>query len=141
MIVGSKEYMIEKYGQETVESWLENVEMENLWGCRYAFSNNSFVGYELHHREKDLNILEMILQETPNALYKDVTYGVSPNTICTEEIGYLTGRTYGNLDIAIFLIQEKIKELKAWVLENHNFTEREIRLLHYDVKGDLDAKD
>lgn len=139
MIVGSKEYMYKKYGQENVESWLENVEMKDLWNCRYAFSNNSFVGYEFHHREKDLNILEMILQETPNALYKDVTYGVRPNSICTGEIGYLTGRTYGNLEIATFLIQEKIKELKQWLLENYKFTEREIRLLHYDVKGDIDA--
>lgn len=139
MIVGSREYMYEKYSKENVEKWLEDVEMKELWNCTYAFSNNSFVSYEHHHREKDLNILEMILQETPDSLYKDVTYGVRPNDLCTDEIGHLTNRKYCNLEIATFLIQEKIKELKAWLIKNHNFTEREIRLLHYDVKSDIDA--
>lgn len=140
MIVGSKEYMVAKYGEEQVNYWLENVEMEQLWNCLDAFSNNSFVDYKLHHREQYLNCLEMILQETPQGLYKSVTYGNCPSTICRDEIGKMTERWYGNLEIAEFLIVEKISELKKWLLENHTFTEREIRLLHYDVRSDLDGE-
>ena len=134
MEVGDKKYMYSHYGIETVDNWINNVSMKQLMKCMEAFSNNSFVSYELQHRDKDLNILEMILQETPQYLYPSVTYGVAPNSICTYAIGELTGRKYKNVEIAIFLIQQKIKDLKEWLLENHNFTEREIRLLHYDFQ-------
>lgn len=133
MIIGSEEYMYARYGKEAVENWLENIEVKNLMDCMEAFSNASFVSYEFQHRDKDLNILEMILQETPQYLYASVTYGVAPNSVCTYAIGELTGRKYGNVEIAIFLIQQKIKELKEWLIKNHKFTEREKRLLHYNL--------
>ena len=136
MIVGSKEYMVAKYGEEQIQEWIEEVEMKDLWGCMSAFSNNSFVNYNIQHRDKHLNALEMVLQETPNGLYGSVTYGVAPNSICTSMIGHMTGRTYGNLDIATFLIEQKISELKKWLLENYNFSDDEKRLLHYDFRSD-----
>ena len=140
MIVGEKEYMIDKYGKERVQQWIENVDMKSLWKCMEAFSNNSFVDYNIQHRDKHLNALEMVLQETPNGLYPTVTYGVQPSYICTCMIGQLTGRTYGNIEIASFLIAERISDLKKWLLENYDFSEDEKRLLHYDVKNDLDKK-
>ena len=113
--------------------------MKELWYCLEAVSNNGLVhDYKLQHREHHLNCLEMVLQGKTGGLYRTVTYGVCPNEICTSRIGHLTGRTYGNYDIAMFLIEEKIGELKEWLLANHKFTEREIRLLHYNVKGDLE---
>lgn len=133
------EYYCYKYGKETVDKWLKEVTMKDLMECMYAFSNDTFVKFvkdhgHLHHRDKDLNILEMILQETPEGLYRTVTYGVCPGAICTDAIGYLTGRKNGNVDIAIFLIEEKISVLKAWLLANHKFTKREKRLLHYKIE-------
>lgn len=125
------EYYCDKYGKKEVDNWLQNVKMSDLMRCMEAFSNDSFVDYNLKHRNKELNALEMILQETPQNLYRTATYGVCPNDLCTSAITKITNRIYGNCDIAIFLIQEKIKELKAWLLENHNFSEEEKRLLHY----------
>ena len=129
------EIYCDQYGQERVDQWLNNVTMEQLMDCMDAFSSASFVDLGLEHREKDLNILEMILQETPHNLYRGVTYGTCPGTTCTDAIGELTGRKNGNIEIAIFLIQEKIHELKKWVLENYKFSDREKRLLHYDFKS------
>lgn len=132
------DYFCQKFGKDMVEKWLDEVEMEDLMDCMDAFSNNSFLPHTIkQHRDKNLNILEMILQETPNQLYPSVTYGVQPNTICTDAIGYLTGRKYGNLEIATFLIEEKISELKEWLLENYCFSYEEEKLLHFfkDRKG------
>lgn len=131
MICYTYEEFCEKFGKETVDKWLNNVKMEDLMNCMDAFSNDSFVDYDIQHRDKDLNILEMILQETPKFLYRTVTYGVAPNETCTSAIGYITNRKYGNVDIAEFLIREKIHELKNWLLINYEFSDREIRLLHY----------
>jgi hypothetical protein len=114
-----------------INNCLENVKMTELFECLDAFSNNSFVDFNMIHCEKHLNKLEMILQETPENLYKSVTYGVSPNEICFEQIGYLTGFRNRNVVIAKFLIQKKIRELKNWLLENYEFSDREIKLLHY----------
>lgn len=136
MIVGSKEYMVAKYGEEQIQQWIEDVEPKQLWKCMEAFSNESFVDWNIKHRDKHLNALEMVLQETPNGLYPTVTYGVAPNTVCTCMIGNMTGRIYGNLEIATFLIQENISELKSWLLENYSFSEDEKRLLHYDFGDD-----
>lgn len=142
--MNEKQYLIEKYGEEQVEEWLDSVKMEDLMNCMDAFSSDSFNGdlkqnihtkkwgYEWNtHREKHLNILEMILQETPNGLYGASTYGIRPNETCTDAIGYITGRKYGNLEIATFLIREKIEELKKWLLKNYDFSIREEKLLHF----------
>ena len=134
MMFDSKEYMIATYGEDQVNYWLENVELDELWHCFGAVSNESL---GMGHKERHLNALEYILQEQTHHLYRSVTYGVYPNMLCTEQIGYLTGRKYGNFSIAMFLIREKISDLKVFILETHPFTEREIRLLHYDVKGEL----
>ena len=134
-----KKELIEKFGEEHIEEMLDSVEMEELFECMDAFSSDSFTDFALgfKHREKHLNILEMILQECPTYLYPSVTFGVQPNTICTSAIGHLTGKKYGNVDVAIFLIQEKIKELKKWLLRDYCFSNKEIRLLHFfqDRKG------
>ena len=133
-IVGTKEYFYKKYGKETVNEWIDCVEMEDLFNCMDAFSNASFIDFNHEykaHRDKQLNILEMILQECPNALYPSVTSGVRPNEICTDAIGDLTGRKYGNIEIAIFLIQENIKELKKWLLRDYCFSHKELELLHF----------
>lgn len=131
MIVGTKEYFIDKYGEETIQNWIDSVEMEELMDCMDAFSNASFVNYKLHHRDRHLNILEMILQEDASYLYRNSTYGVQPNNICTDAIGHITGRKYGNLEIAKFLIQENISELKKWLLQEYCFSEKEEKLLHF----------
>lgn len=128
VIVGTKKHMIQTYGEEKVQYWLDNVQMENLWNCLGAVSNASFGN---GHREHHLSAQEYVLQADPYFLYRSVTYGVSPNQICTHEIGQLTNQFYGNFDIAMFLVREKISELKRWLLDNHTFTEREKRLLHY----------
>lgn len=128
------EYYCQKYGQEEVEKWINGVEMSSLYWVMDIFSNDSFNGNEEwnKHRDKDLNILEMILQETPSGLYPSVTFGTCPSASCRDVIGHLTGKIYGNVDIVIFLIQYKISDLKEWLLKNHTFTETEKRLLHYD---------
>ena len=136
MIVGTKEYMVAKYGEENIGSWTHEVTPKQLFNCMKAFSNESFNQGWNKHRDKDLNILEMILQETPNCLYPSVTYGLCPNAICTGEIGEMTGRIYGNLEIVTFLIQENISEIKEWLLENHQFSYDEKRLLHYFKDGE-----
>lgn len=133
MIYGSKEYYIEKYGKEEVERWIKETEPEKLWWCLSAFSNQSF---PVVHRESYLSHLDCILLEDASGLYRTVTYGVCPGDICTGEIGDITGRKNGNIDIAEFLINEKISEIKKWLLNNHEFTEREKRLLHYFNKED-----
>ena len=134
-----KKYFESKYGKETIDDWINTVAIEELMDCMSAFSNASFNGdseWKLH-RNKELNILEMILQETPNGLYPSVTYGARPNEVCTDAIGYLTGKKYGNIDVAMFLIEENIQELKKWLLENYEFSIQEETLLHFfkDRKG------
>ena len=133
------DYYCQKFGEDVVEEWLDGVTMEDLMDCMDAFSSISFNGFGKWniHREKHLNILEMILQETPEHLYPSSTYGIRPNQVCTDAIGYLTGRKYGNLEIATFLIQEKIKELKKWLIRDYCFSHRELKLLSFfkDRKG------
>lgn len=131
MYVGEYKYMEEKYGKENIERWIKDVKMEDLFKCMSAFSNASFVEYKYHHRDKHLNILEYILQENPSYLWRSVTYGDCPGDVCTCGIGYLTGRKYGNVEIAEFLIRERIVDLKKWLLDNYDFTDDEKRLLHY----------
>ena len=129
------DYYCQKYGQEEVEKWLNEVDMEELFDVMHIFSNRSFNGISEEwnlHRDKCLNVLEMILQETPSCLYPSVTYGTCPSANCRDAIGHLTGKVYGNVDIVIFLIQQKISDLKKWLLENYEFSEWERRVLHYD---------
>lgn len=141
IIMNEYEYMCKEYGKENVDYWLENVKMKELWRCLDAVSNNALVdSYSIHHREHDLNCLEMVLQGKTGGLWASVTYGTQPNYTCYCQIGHLTNRKYGNFGIAMFLIEEKMDELKQWLLENHKFSEREIRLLHYDVQSDLNVR-
>lgn len=136
LVVGTYPYMCEEFGKDKVEFWLENAKMESLFKCMEVFSNNSFVNYGIHHRDKELNILEAILQGQLNALYPSVTYGTRPNETCTNYIGELTGRKNRNCEIAKFLIENKKDELKEWLLTNYHFSEDDKRLLHYDFEDD-----
>lgn len=125
------EYLAYKYGSSKVGQWLKDITPEMLFDCMDAFSSDSFVNWDQKHREKQLNILEMILQEKPEGLYRSVTYGVCPGEICTQAIGSITNRKKGNIDIAYWLIQIMIDDIKEWLLDNYKFSEREKRLLHY----------
>lgn len=128
-----RKQLVKKYGEEWIEEIEDCVEIESLFDCLDAFSNASFNETDKwkQHRDKNLNKLEMVLQETPNGLYPSVTYGVAPNTICKNAIGDITNVKYGNVDIAIFLIQNKIEEMKKWLLRNYDFTLKEEKLLHF----------
>lgn len=130
------DYLIHRFGVDNVHKWLKEMTPEMLFDCMDAFSSDSFVDGGQKHREKDLNILEMILQETPEGLYRSVTYGVCPGATCTDAIGSVTGRKKDNVEIAIWMIQIKIHDIKEWLLENYNFSDREKRLLHYFKDND-----
>lgn len=130
------EYYCDKYSKEEVDKWLKEVKMEDLFYCLDTCSNDSFLPFAVkQHRDKVLNKMEMILLKTPNHLYPSATYGTRPNETCSWYIGEITERKYGNYDIAMFLVRERISELKEWLLNNHTFTEQEKRLLHY-FKGE-----
>lgn len=126
------EYYCDKYSKEEVDKWLQEVKMEDLFYCLDTCSNDSFLDWsDKKHRDKALNKMEMILKEDGKNLYPSVTYGTRPNETCYSYIGKITDKKYGNYDIAMFLVREKMSELKEWLLNNHNFTEQEKRLLHY----------
>ena len=122
-----------RFGVKMIKDCLENVSMKTLYDTMFVFSNASFY---MGHRDKYLNCLEWILDDNAtDSLYRTVTYGVCPASECTYAIGDLTGRRRDNYEIYHFLLIEKKSELKEWLLENHNFTDDEKRLLHYFRDG------
>ena len=122
-----------RFGVEMIQNCLENVSMKTLYDTMFVFSNASFPH---NHRDKHLSCLDWILDDdASDSLWASVTYGTRPASECTYAIGDLTGRKRDNYEIYHFLLIEKKSELKKWVLENHNFTDNEKRLLHYFRDG------
>ena len=130
------DYYCDKYSKEEVDRWIKEIDAQSLFWCLDTCSNDSFLNWDVKkHRDKKLNKLDMILSENAKYLYPSATYGTRPNETCKAYIGNITNKKYGNYDIAMFLVREKISELKKWLLNNYKFTEQEKRLLHY-FKGE-----
>ena len=129
------EYGCYSFSEEEMKKWLNEVQIKDLIKCLDCVSNDALVDYKYKHRERELNILEGILQESLNSLSPSHTYGTRPNAVCQYCIGYITDRKYRLFDITSILIEIKQSEMKQWLLDNHKFSDREKRLLHY-FKGE-----
>lgn len=122
--------LLKMVGFENTKNLLENVDMHELYNCYDVFSNAAF---PIHHREKSHSFIDSILCDCNiRGLYKTATYSMRPNETCYYQLRRLIpNKKYGWFDIAEKLIIIKQKELKNWMLENIQFSERDKRILKY----------